>query len=180
MKKLILATVVAAGALLMASCTSKAEKSEKDLAAKIENCTNTDSIKVYVDQAKAYAQKLVSEGKVDEAKKYLEQIEPVVKAKAPQLAGALSTAETALDKVKEAAGDAADNVKAAGDSAAVAAGEAVDKAKDAASTAVENAKDEAAAKVSDAAQKASDKVSDAAQQAKDKASEKVNDLLKKK
>ena len=92
MKKLILATVVAAGALLMASCTSKAEKSEKDLAAKIENCTNTDSIKVYVDQAKAYAQKLVSEGKVDEAKKYLEQIEPVVKAKAPQFAGALSTA----------------------------------------------------------------------------------------
>ena len=117
MKKLILATVVAAGALLMASCTSKAEKSEKDLAAKIENCTNTDSIKVYVDQAKAYAQKLVSEGKVDEAKKYLEQIEPVVKAKAPQFAGALSTAETALDKVKEAAGNAAENVKAAGDSA---------------------------------------------------------------
>lgn len=188
MKKLILAAVVASGALfLMASCTSKTATNENDLVSKIENCTNTDSIQVYVEQAKAYAQKLVSEGKVDEAKKYLEKIEPVVKAKAPQLAGVLSTVESAMDKVKDVAGNATDEVKAAGDSAVNAAGEAVENAKEAAenakeaaAAAVENAKDEAAAKVSDAAQKASEKVSDAAQKAADKAADKVNDLLKKK
>lgn len=181
MKKLILAAAVASGALfLMASCTSKTATNENDIVSKIENCTNTDSIQVYVEQAKAYAQKLVSEGKVDEAKKYLEKIEPVVKEKAPQFAGVLSTVESAMDKVKDVAGNATDEVKAAGDSAVNAAGEAVENAKEAAATAVENAKDEAAAKVSDAAQKAGEKVSDAAQKAADKAADKVNDLLKKK
>ena len=41
MKKLILATVVAAGALLMASCTSKAEKSETNAATKTPAATKT-------------------------------------------------------------------------------------------------------------------------------------------
>lgn len=180
MKKLILAAVVATGALFtMASCSSKTSSSENELVSKIENCTNSDSIKVYVEQAKAYAQKLVSEGKVEEAKKYLEKIEPVVKEKAPQLAGVLSSVESAMDKVKDITGNAADEVKAAGDSAVNAAGEAVDNAKEAAAAAVDNAKEAAAAKVDEAAQKASEKVSDAAQKAADKATDKVNDLLKK-
>lgn len=179
MKKLFLAAVVTFGALAMASCSSKSASNENEIISKIENCTNTDSIKVYVEQAKDYAQKLVNEGKIDEAKKYLEKIEPVVKEKAPQLVGVLSSVEAAMDKVKDMTGNAADEVKAAGENAVNAAGEAVDNAKDAAAAAVDNAKEEAAAKATEAAQKASDKAADAAQKAADKASDKVNDLLKK-
>ena len=89
MKKLILSVAVTAVALMVA-CTGKeqAKKEDGGIMAKIENCTNTDSLKAYVEQAKAYAQTLVSEGKVDQAKEFLAKIEPVVKQKAPALASA--------------------------------------------------------------------------------------------
>ncbi|MDE5921485.1 MAG: hypothetical protein K2G82_07745, partial [Paramuribaculum sp.] len=69
MKKLILSVAVTAVALMVA-CTGKQQTEKEDgcIMAKIENCTNTDSLKAYVDQAKAYAQTLVSQGKVEQAK----------------------------------------------------------------------------------------------------------------
>ena len=150
MKKLILSVAVTAVALMMA-CTGKeqAKKEDGGIMAKIENCTNTDSLKAYVEQAKAYAQTLVSEGKVDQAKEFLAKIEPMVKQKAPALASALTSVETALDKVESAVGEKADSAKqAVSDKASEAAGKAAD------------AVDKAAGKASDAVGKATDAIKD--------------------
>ena len=165
MKKLLLSiAVVAALCAATASCGKSAD-STASMKSKNENCTNTDSLRAYVEQAKAYADKLVAEGKVDEARKYLAELEPVVKSKAPALSGALSTVESTLDKVKENASDKADEAKnwtaAAVDSAKSAVGSAAeavkDKAADVASAVKEKTQDvkEGAA---DAAQKGADKV----------------------
>lgn len=173
MKALFISAAVAA-LTLFAACTSteKADKAESTLAAKIENCTNTDSLKAYVDEAKAYIVKLQSEGKVDEAKKFLEKIEPVVKDKAPALAGTFAAVGTAIDKVT-------DNVEAKADSAksAVAdsidskindvknaAGDAADKGKEAVSNTAEKAKDA----VGNAVDNTKESAADAVQQAADK------------
>ena len=137
MKKLLLSiAVVAALCAATASCGKSAD-STASMKSKIENCTNTDSLRAYVEQAKAYADKLVAEGKVDEARKYLAELEPVVKSKAPALSGALSTVESTLDKVKENASDKADEAK---NSTAA----AVDSAKSAVGSAAEAVKDKAA------------------------------------
>lgn len=171
MKKLVLTAIVAI-ALAATSCGTKqtGEVSASDLKTKIENCTNPDSVKIYVDQAKDYAKKLVDEGKIDEARKYLDQIEPVVKEKAPALSSTFDAVNTALGKVKEVAGDKAEEAK---DAAAA----ATDSVKNAADNAVQNAKDaasDAAQKTKDAVENAKDAASDAAQQGADK----VKDLLK--
>ncbi len=174
MKKLVLTAIVAL-ALAAASCGTKStqEVSASDIKTKIENCSNPDSLKVYVDQAKDYAKKLVDEGKIDEAQKYLDQIEPVVKAKAPALSGAFDAVNTALGKVKDVAGDKFDQAKdaasAATDSVGSAASNAVEGAKDAATDTYNKAKDATV----DAANKAKDATVDAAQ----KGADKVKDLL---
>lgn len=172
MKKLVLigalAAVLAAGSV---SCSKKDGAADASaLTAKIENCTNPDSLSMYVDQAKAYAQKLVKEGKVDEAKAYLAKIEPVVKEKAPALAGTLSTVETALDKVGDVVGDKAQDAKDAASAAADSIGSAASQAGEAVADKAGELKDKAADKL----QQAADATSDAAQ----KGADKVKDLLK--
>ena len=96
--KAILLAAAAVVALAFGSC-SKADKEAKsesnDFKAKIENCTNPDSIATYVQQAEAYARKLVDEGNVEEAKKYLADIQPIVKKKAPAHVGVFETVRTA-------------------------------------------------------------------------------------
>ena len=179
MRKLILSVAVATVALMVA-CTGKqqADKEDGGIMAKIENCTNTDSLKAYVDQAKAYAQTLVSEGKIEQAKEFLAKIEPVVKQKAPALATMLTSAESALDKVESAVGETADSTKQA---VTDSVGNKIDAAKqtisnkasatvDKATDAVENA----AGKASDAVGKAADKTADAV----NKATDAVKDKLK--
>lgn len=171
MKKLVLTAIVAI-ALAATSCGTKqtGEVSASDLKTKIENCTNPDSVKIYVGQAKDYAKKLVDEGKTDEARKYLDQIEPVVKEKAPALSSTFDAVNAALGKVKEVAGDKAEEVKesapAATDSVKNGAADIAEKAKEAAS--------DAAQKTKDAAEKAKEAASDAAQ----KGADEVKDLLK--
>lgn len=179
MRKLILSVAVATVALMVA-CTGKqqADKEDGGIMAKIENCTNTDSLKAYVDQAKAYAQTLVSEGKIEQAKEFLAKIEPVVKQKAPALATMLTSAESALDKVESAVGETADSTKQA---VTDSVGNKIDAAKqtisnkasatvDKPTDAVENA----AGKASDAVGKAADKTADAV----NKATDAVKDKLK--
>ena len=75
MKKIFFVAVVAMAATL-ASCsgTKQAEDKGAALKAKIENCTNPDSLKLYVQQAQEYAQKLIAEGKDKEAQAYLEEV----------------------------------------------------------------------------------------------------------
>ncbi len=170
MKKLLLSiAVVAALCAATASCGKSAD-STASMKSKIENCTNTDSLRAYVEQAKAYADKLVAEGKVDEARKYLAELEPVVKSKAPTLSGALSTVESTLDKVKENASDKADEAK---NSAAA----AVDSAKSAVGSAAEAVKDKAADVASAVKEKTQD-VKEGAADAAQKGADKVKDILK--
>ncbi len=190
MKKLVftlaLAAVLAIGGVSCSRSTS--DTSAAALKSKIENCNNPDSVKVYVEQAKAYAQKLVKEGKIDQAREYLDKIEPAVKTKAPALAGTFATVNEALGRVTEAtkdkadeaadkAGQAKDAASAATDSIASAASSAKDavaqkagEIKDAAAQKTEEVKDAAAQKV----QQAKDATADAAQ----KGADKVKDLLK--
>ena len=85
MKKLLLSIAVVAALCAATTSCGKSADSTASMKSKIENCTNTDSLRAYVEQAKAYADKLVAEGKVDEARKYLAELEPVVKSKAPAL-----------------------------------------------------------------------------------------------
>lgn len=170
MKKLLLSiAVVAALCAATASCGKSAD-STASMKSKIENCTNTDSLRAYVEQAKAYADKLVAEGKVDEARKYLAELEPVVKSKAPALSGALSTVESTLDKVKENASDKTDEAK---NSAAA----AVDSAKSAVGSAAEAVKEKAADVASGVKEKAQD-VKEGAADAAQKGADKVKEILK--
>ena len=83
--KRIFSFIAVAGIIAATSCSSaeKAERNEENLADKIENSTNPDSTRSYVEQAKVYVQKLVSEGKFDEAREYLDKIQPVIESKAP-------------------------------------------------------------------------------------------------
>ena len=170
MKKLLLSiAVVAALCAATASCGKSAD-STASMKSKIENCTNTDSLRAYVEQAKAYANKLVAEDKVDEASKYLAELEPVVKSKAPALSGALSTVESTLDKVKENASDKADEAK---NSTAA----AVDSAKSAVGSAAEAVKDKAADVASAVKEKTQD-VKEGAADAAQKGADKVKEILK--
>lgn len=169
MKKIYLAVAVVA-TMMFASCSStqKAKDEGADLKSKIESCTNPDSLKVYVDQAKAYADKLVSEGKDKEAEAYLKEVAPVVAAKDPTAASVFEKIEAAADSV---ASDATDAVNAAGDSVASAAsavGDAVSDKVDAAKAAASQAADDAKAKAAKAADDAKTKAADAASQAADK------------
>lgn len=177
MKKLILTVAVIAGAVMMACTgTAKEESPAAAITAKIQNCTNPDSLKAYVQEAKDYAATLVSEGKIEQAKEYMAKIEPVVKEKAPALASTLATVETALDKVSDTAAEKTDSVKSAVadsingkvDAARQSVGDAIEgAAKDAADKAGEVA-DKAGEAVSNAADKAKDAAADAAQSAADK------------
>lgn len=160
MKKLFIAAGLVA-MMALGSCSgnksNEAAASEAtDFKAKIENCTNQDSIAVYVDQAKAYAEQLVKEGKVAEARKYLDDITPVVEQKAPALVSVINTAKEGLDKLPEAATEGLTD----------AASDAVDAAKDKA----EDAKD-AVSEKAEAAKEKAEAVKDAA---KDKAESAVN------
>lgn len=188
MKKFLLPAALLA-VLTLGSCAGKgaaAGDSVADFKSKIENCTNTDSIQAYVGQAQQYVQKLVDEGKIDEAKKYLAEIEPVVKEKAPKLAGVFETVKSFVDKVPAAGEDAVDKAKDAAAAAGDSVQSAVESAKDAAAEKISDAKDavsEKAAEVKDAvsekASEAIDAVSKTATDASSAAKDKVNDLLKK-
>ena len=169
MKALFLSAAVAALATFAAcSSSEKAEKTESSLASKIENCTNTDSLKAYVEDAKAYVAKLQSEGKLDEAKAFLEKIQPVVQQKAPALAGAFTAVQTSLDKISGVAAEQADSAKqAVADSVAY----KVENAKDAIGDAAQNAKDAVSEKATEVVDKSKEAVSNAAEKTKEATSD---------
>ena len=204
MKKLFLTMAVAAmTAGVLTSCGSKAATAADEgeaLKAKIENCSNPDSLKVYVEQAKEYAKKLEAEGKGQDAEAYLDEIIPAVKAKDASVAsyfeelkdkaadevnnvkeGVDSVATSAVDAAKEAG----ENVKEAGENAVNSAKEAAANAVDAAKEKVANAADAAKEKAANAVDAAKEKATNAADAAKEKASnaaqkeaDKVKNLLK--
>ncbi len=183
MKKVFMTLAIAAMAIgSLTSCGSKAAREGSDegeaLKAKIENCTNPDSLKMYVEQAQEYASKLEAEGKGVEAEAYLNKIAPVVKEKDPSVASYFEELKTkakeevteAKEKADSVASDVADKGAAAVDSVKNAGKNAVEATKKAGAAAVDGAKDKGAAAV----EKGKEKVSDAAQ----KGADKVKDLLK--
>lgn len=154
MKKLIIYVAVLAVASLAACSGNKQNEAKTECSSiytKIENCTNPDSLKVYVDQAKAYAQKLVDEGKIAEAQQFLNKITPTVEQKAPALAGVLTTAKETLAKIP---GQATDSLK----------------------NAVTNAVDTLGAKASDVKDAVTDKTKEIASDVKDAAANTYNDV----
>ncbi|MDE6859776.1 MAG: hypothetical protein K2J65_05125 [Duncaniella sp.] len=164
MKKLILSVAVLA-ALTSVSCSSekRAEDKGEELKAKIENCTNPDSMKVYVKQAQEYADQLVKEGKDDAANAFMNEVVPAVQAKDPVAAASFAglRAEEAVDSLASAAKDKAQEVS---DSVSSKVGDAKDAVKDAAQAVKDKAVDAAAAakeKTADAVQQGADKLKDA-------------------
>lgn len=194
MKKLFLSMAVAlmtAGALT--SCGSNSAKEGADegeaLKAKIENCSDPDSLRMYVEQAQEYAQKLEAEGKGTEAEAYLNALIPTVQAKDPSVgaffeelkAKAAAEVNAAKDGVDSLTNSAVENAKEAGENVKEAGENAVNAAKEAGVNAVNSAKEKGAEAVdaakkagSNAVEKGKEKVSDAAQ----KGADKVKDLLK--
>lgn len=186
MKKVLFPLALVA-VMILGSCSgSSSEKQGFDLKAKIENCTNTDSIAAYVNDAKAYVQKLIDDGKVDEAKKYLAELEPVVQEKAPQLAGAFEAVKSVVDKVPTVAATSADKAKEAASVAGDSIASAADNAKDAVVDKYNDVKDAVVDKTVDVKDAVVDKtvevkdaVVDKAVEVKDATKDKVNDLLNK-
>lgn len=177
MKNLILAIALIAG-LSVTSCSKTdkaADEQANDFKSKIENCTNPDSIAMYVDQAQAYAQKLADEGKIDEAKKYLADIQPIVEEKAPKLAGTFNVVKDALDKLPVKADSlknvAVDTLKSVG-------ANAVDSAKTAIANMANESVEGAKSAVNAKADELNDKATDAVNKAEDSAKDKLNNLLK--
>ena len=182
MKKVFLSLAVAlmaAGAL--SSCGSKAADQGADegeaLKVKIENCSDPDSLKIYVEQAQEYAQKLEAEGKGEEAEAYLNKLLPAVQAKDPSVASYFeelkSKAKEEVSEVKEGvdslANSAVDEAKKAGEDVKEAGEKAVNNAKEAGANAVNAAKEKGAEAV-DAAKNAG---ANAVEKGKEKASEAV-------
>lgn len=187
MKKILLPAALLA-VLTLGSCSSKTAAGDTvaDFKSKIENCTNADSIQAYVGQAQEYVQKLVDEGKIDEAKKYLAELEPVVKEKAPKFAGAFEAVKTFIDKVPAAGEDAINKAKDAASAAGDSIASAADNVKEAAADKVSDIKDAVSDKASEVKEAVSEKagevkdaVSQKASEVTDAAKDKVNDLLKK-
>ena len=188
MKKLFLSMAVAlmtAGALTSCNSKSTAESTADEgeaLKVKIENCTDPDSLKIYVDQAQEYAKKLEAEGKGEEAEAYLNKLVPTIQTKDPSVA---SYFEELKSKAKEEINDAKENVDSVANAAvddAKAAGEnAVNAAKTAGENVVNSAKEKGAEAVEaaknageNAVEKGKEKTSEAVQ----KGADKVKNLLK--
>ena len=163
MKKIILSAAIFS-ALVMTSCGGSKSVSDNaaDLSAKIENCTNPDSLKAYVKQARDYASKLLAEGKTAEAQEYLDKVTPAIEKKDPSVKEAFNNLMNATDDVVR---DKAEDVKQAVDSTADAVTDKAAEAKDAVSDKAKELKDagakavdDAKAKTADALQKGADKL----------------------
>lgn len=187
MKKLFLSIAIV-GAVMMSSCSAekKAEDKGAELKAKIENCTDPDSLKIYVKEAKDYADQLIKDGKDQAATDFLDEVTPAVKAKDAAAAIGLTglsleaQADSAMQAAKEAAKNLADSTKAAVNDAKDAAAEKIQDAKDAAAEKVNAAKEAAANKAKEAKEAtknavdaAKAKTAEAAQQGADKVKELV-------
>ena len=177
MKKLILSFAVLA-TLAATSCGTSVKKAEDEgaaIKAKIENCTNPDSLKIYVQQAKDYAAKLVKNGDDSAAQAYLDEVAPAVQTKDPSAAGVLTG-------LKAEADSALTNAKNAVDSAATKTGEAVKGAVDATKDKAAEVGNAVSDKASEAGQAVSDKASDVKQKAADavqSGADKVKDVFNK-
>lgn len=178
MKKILL-SIAAVAVVTLVSCGGKSDcckdASATAITSGIERCDNQDSLRMYVDRAKDHARKLVSEGRVAEAQKYLEEVVPAVDRYAPKYSGELSQVQAAVNKAAGTSDDKVENAKKAVSAAADSVGSAVgDKAGELKDKTVEKYNDVKDA-VSDKASELKDKAADAANDAADN----VKDVFKK-
>lgn len=167
MKKLVF-SLLAIAAVVVTSCSSKTTDAEAQdegavIKAKIENCSDPDSLKIYVQQAKDYAAKLVKEGNDTAAQAYLDEVAPVVREKDPTAVSVFDQLEAKADSTVSAAVEKADSLK---DAAADAVKAKAEESKEKASQALNDAKDKAADKVDEAKAKAADATQSAADKLK--------------
>lgn len=162
MKKLVLA--IAVGSVLAiggTSCSSKTETVDASvLTSKIENCTNTDSLQLYVAQAKQYAEQLVKDGKAQQAKDFLDRIEPVVKEKSPAMASTLTAASGIIDKAVDAVKKGTDTASDAVKDAAEATGDKIEDVAEATGDKATEIKDATVDKTKEIAGKTADKATE--------------------
>ncbi len=160
MKKLVFGAAAVAMMVGMYSCGGSSTKTVADgdaIKAKIENCKDPDSLKIYVQQAKDHAMNLMAKGDSTAA---VQQKDASVAAEINAIAeqanyttvvavdSAKTTVANAADSVKNAAASAYDAVKGAVSEKAGevkdASVDAYNSAKDATAKAADNAKEKAA------------------------------------
>ncbi len=170
MKKIFLSAAIFS-ALVMTSCgeSQKTADAADDLSAKIENCTNPDSLKIYVKQAQDYAQKLISEGKTTEAQEYLDKIAPAIEKKDPSVKEAFGNLMTAAGSaIKDKTEDVTDAVDSTANVVGDKAVEVFDESKDAVVDKAKDVKDAGAKAVDDAKSKTADLLQKGADKINDK------------
>lgn len=172
MKKIILSVAIVMLALgSLTSCGGNAAAKEgKDeglvIKEKIENCTDPDSLKIYVQQAQEYASSLEAKGDGEAAKAYIDEVAPVIDKKDPEAA---SFFRKLKDAAQEEIAEIDSTAKAKAEELREKGGEAVDAVKDEASDVYEKGK----GAVTDAAKKTSDKAGDIYEAGKEKTKETV-------
>lgn len=196
MKLIITSVATAALALTIVFCSTqeRAQHSEMSLASKIENASNPDSVKAYVNSAKEHIDKLIADGDLVAAKAYLDSIQPVVEKKDPAMVHIFTPtkAEMAKAEAKAAAEDAAEAMREGADTVASKASDLLDKTTEAAKATAKNAADKGAEivdktkekgadivdKAKDKGQDLTEKAKDAVKKAKEEAKEKAEDIRK--
>lgn len=185
MKKVFLSLALVA-TLAMASCQPSVKKAEDEgaaIKAKIENCSDPDSLKIYVQQAKDYADKLVKEGDDAAAQAYLDEVTPIVQAKDPTAVSIFDVLKEKADSTLNAAKEVADSTLGAAEEKASAAVEGAKKeVKTTAKKAVQAGKDkveEAASNAANAAQTAVEENKEKAANAVQQSADKLKNALKK-
>ncbi len=153
MKKILLAValITAASAVSCSKATNESKENGDCLKSKIENCTDSDSLQMYVTQVKNHADSLAAAGKHEDAMKYLDEMETAITKADPSLKEQLAATWESIKSTS----------KAATDSVGTAVNEAVDS--------LGNKADEAKDKIVEKAGEAKDKVAEKAEEAKDKA-----------
>ena len=128
MKKLVFSAAAVAMMVGMYSCGGSSTKTVADgdaIKAKIENCKDPDSLKIYVQQAKDHAMNLMAKGDSTAAAAYIKDIAPAVRQKDASVAAEINaiaeqanyTTVVAVDSAKTTVANAADSVKNAAASA---------------------------------------------------------------
>jgi vacuolar-type H+-ATPase subunit E/Vma4 len=126
------------------------------LAEKAASVASSEEAQSLVTEVKDYVNKLIEEGRVDEAKQYLETVKSALAEKYPEVTSKIDQ----IDQIIGAASSAT-----------------VEGAKDAAKQAAENVADDAKAKADEAVQNAKDKANESANAAVDKATDKANSAV---
>lgn len=163
---------MAFAAIMVTSCSSKTTEAQAvdeaaKIQSKIENCTNPDSLVIYLQQAQDYYNKLQKEGNTEAANAFLNSFSSAVQQQVPDFSVETITVGDVVDDANQTVSDAQEAAENAVNDAKEAAENKVNEAKEAAENKVNEAKDAAKQKVDEAKDAAGQKVDEAKQKAAD-------------